>query len=378
MPAQPGPGFVCCTSSHGLPAAMCLYLQSRSIDGSRRDMDQRTLSHPLHRAGSALASVTGPNRHQTEPQRHEKHSLHRRLHSNTITSRARAHSTRHHVKDAVVHSAAELRPPISFDHILRRDKKSPDSSRRGSGSAAHKGDQQRHVNIQQQSTGQEAKAVKPADVMEARKHNEKREAELRRQLQSVEELAMDSTRQLDDTHYTILEKASALRSMVEGLRRLAEEARSTYRMLDTESTELAQNTQTSLDAFGDFSQQERNIDELVTKLKSSKATTERLKERLEAARHRVEAYEKREIQKEKKRKKQWQVTWGTLVGIVLLLVLVVVLRNREDLAYELDGVGKGLATAGDVLMEGIASPVSELIMPSPSEDLRLRRLFDEL
>nr|POF12925.1 hypothetical protein CFP56_10075 [Quercus suber] len=302
-------------------------------------MDSRSLSHPLHRAGSALASVTASNRGRTEPQRHEKHTLHRRFHSNTVTSRTRAHSTRHHVKDAVVHSAAELRPPISFDHILRRDKKSPDSSRRGSASAAHRGDQQQQGSAQQHEIEQKQNRVKAVDVAKAKKENEKREAELRRQLQNVEESAMSSTRQLDDTHYTILEKASTLRSIVEGLRHLAEEARSTRKMLDSESRELAENTETSLDAFHGFEQQETNINELIKRLTSSKAATEKLNERLEAARQRVGA---------------------------------------KDMAYELDGFGTTLATAGDALMEGIASPVSELIMASASEDPRLKKLFDEL
>lgn len=346
-------------------------------------MNEHRAFPAIARAGTGLAGVAPP-RSRTDPpapmQRpeRERSHLHKRLHANTITGRGPHH--RHRSAKDTVQSAIDLKPPISFEHLLRREKKSPDSSRRGSGSQQ----QQREINewrAQQQAHAEEEarRRVEPEDVEKAKAENAKREEELRQSLKSAEDLGMRSTRQLDDTYYAILEKASILRSTVASLQQLAEESRKMHKHFRDDSETLEEETKQNIDAFGNFDEQEKTITELVDKLKGSKGETDKLNERLEAARNRIEAFEKREHAKQAKRRKQWQATWGTLVGVLVLVLAILILKHHRYAAQRLDGVGKTLVSVGD-MAEDAASRLPTMLKPapSPSEDPYLRKLFDEL
>lgn len=338
---------------------------------------------PALRTNDIPAPQLSPARSRTEPaapemQNQDKSHLHRRLHSNSIRHRAftssRDHHHRHKAKETV-QSAIELKPPISFDTLLRRDKKSPDSGQRESAN-------QRAPQVQQDDaiTWAEQHArkrhVKPADVKRVREQNERREDELRESLKSVEETAMSSTRQLDDTYYSILEKASILRSTVASLQQLAEESRRMHASFNNDTNKLVEETKRNLSSFGNFDGQEKTINGLVTQLKNSKDKTNKLNDRLEAARNRIEAYEKREKEKQKKRRKNWWIIWGVLMAFLVLIFGVWTARHRSTVGTRIHHVAKVLDEFGNE----IASPITAALKPtaSPSEDPYLNRLFDEL
>ncbi|KAK5130909.1 hypothetical protein LTR08_001573 [Meristemomyces frigidus] len=342
--------------------------------------DHRAFS-ALARAGTGLATIAPARSNTDPPAQHparEKSHLHKRLHSNTITGK-HSSSRRHRAKDTV-QSAIDLRPPISFDQLLRREKKSPDSSRRGSGGQQQQRDiAEWRAQQQTQAERESRRRVRPEDVEKAKADNVKREEELRQSLKEVEEVGMSSTRQLDDTYYGILEKASILRSTVASLQQLAEESRRMHPHFREDAEGMEKETRQSIEGFGNFDEQEKAINELVGELKVSKADTEMLNERLEAARNRIEAYEKRELAKRVKRRNQWNATWGTLVGILLLVIVIVLLRNRRDVARQLDGVGRKLGQAGEMAGSVVLHLSTDLKpAPRPSEDPYLQNLFDEL
>jgi tetrahydromethanopterin S-methyltransferase subunit G len=272
-----------------------------------------------------------------------------------------------------------LRPPISFDALLRRDKKSPDSSRNGSGNQHGTPSTQQHHNgydgTSEQAQRPVEPAVKPMDVKIAQENNEKREKELRTSLQNVEVVAMSSTRQLDDTYYTILDKASLLRSTVANLQQLAEEAREMDALFHERSEKIEEDTRGLLSSFDNFNAQEKIITELVDKLKASKTETNQLNDRLEAARNRVEAYEQREKVKAANRRKRWGAIWGVLVGLLVLVVAFVVVRNRSEVGSRVHGVVETMDRLGSELR---ASVTALNPLPSHSEDPYLKRLFDEI
>ncbi|WPH00107.1 Hypothetical protein R9X50_00293000 [Acrodontium crateriforme] len=341
----------------------------------------------LHRLQSNLANAAPSRSHTDLPttspeKRSERIHLHKRIHSNTVSSKHQtpSHSHRQRAKDTV-QSAIELKPPVSLEHLLRREKKGPETSRQGSS------EQQRHnENSEEWQTLQELRAkeaamrrVKPQDVEKAKAENAKRDEQLRQRLKQVEDIGMDSTRQLDDTYYAILEKASMLRSIVAGLQQLAEESRRMHTSFKEETAQLEQTTRQDLESFNNFTQQEQAIDDLVARLKASKAETEKLNQRLEKTRLRIEAYEKRESAKESKRRKQWHATWGTLLGIVVVLLSLVFLKHYQSIALKVDGVGKTLAEGGEIIEDIMLSSITKLTSASHSlEDPYLEKLFDEL
>ena len=329
-----------------------------------------------------------PTRSRTDPlasehQRSDRPLLPRRLHASSFRSKGQynsgsqhhhQHHRRHHAKDTV-QSAMELKPPITFDHILRRDRKSPESSRRGSSTP-----QQQQVEGANSMHQVESppKQVKAEDVARAKKENEKREEQLRESLKSVEEVGMSSTRQLDDTYYTILEKASILRSTVASLQQLADESRKMHSSFQEDTSKLERHTKENMKSFGNLQQQEKKINELVAKLQDSRNKTNEINDRLESARLRVEAFEERENEKQAKRRIRWHVTWMTCVGILVLIIAILLARNRRAVGKQLDSVGEQLVKLGDIADDVVVAPLSAILRPSPSEDPYLRRLFDEL
>lgn len=342
-------------------------------------------SSTIPRPGSDLDDVA-PARSRTDPPPRpegEKSHLPRSLHASTITGKDSSHSSRHRHRDRAkdtVQSAIDLKPPISFDQLLRRDKKSPLTSRRESPQQQQREIEQWQIQQQIQHEREARKRVKPEDVEKAKAENAKRQEELRQSLKEVEDMGMSSTRQLDDTYYAILEKASILRSTVASLQALAEESKKMHDQFKEDSEALERDTKTNIEQFGNFEEQEKTINELVTKLQGSKQETDKINGRLENARNRIEAYEQREEAKRAKRRKRWQMIWGTLLGILVLITSAVLLRHRKDVADQLGGVGSKLAEAGDLVQSGRSNWSAGFLIaePSPSEDPHLRKLFDEL
>ena len=319
----------------------------------------------------------------TEPELHEKSHLHRRLQSASLRNRAftgaKEHGYRHAAKETV-QSALELKPPISFDSLLRREKKSGHESGGRSGTGRHisrqqQEQQQRNVDdwAVQQAELARKRHIRPEDIEKAKKDNVKREKELRDSLSAVEEVAMSSTRQLDDTYYAILEKASLLRNTVASLQQLAEESRRMHSSFQDETKQLEENTKTSFDGFANFDPQETTINSLVEQLKHSKQSTNSLNDRLEAARHRVEAYEEREKQKRKTSRQRWSAVWVMLAGLAVLIIAVIVAKNRATVGGTVHEVAKVLDGFGHDMSAMLLRPTA-----NADEDTVLEQLFSDL
>lgn len=341
------------------------------------------MDHPHYRPTALQGDLyTKPSRSNTSPERQPERShgharnLSKKLHAHSIRSKNHNNghkphrSVRHAAKDTV-QSAIDIKPPVTFDSILRRggDKRSPDSSRRGS-AIPHGG---QDWDFAQQQAEAEKRRVKPEDVRKLRGENERRERELLAALKKVEELGMQSTRQLDDTYYSILEKAENMRNTLAEMQKLAAESRSSREKFDREADELRQSTEETMDGFGEFKTQEEAIDGYVSRLAESKTKTEGLNERLEAARKRVEAYEKRYRETRAKARQRWNITWGSLAAALVLLLALVIARHYRHIAYQLSG-GAGLVAMGDVV-DKIAAPITQKLAPTPSEDPVLEEIF---
>jgi hypothetical protein len=350
-------------------------------------LSMHTMDHPHYRSTALQGDLyTKPSRSNTSPERQPERShgharnLSKKLHAHSIRSKTHTNgghkphrSVRHAAKDTV-QSAIEIRPPVTFDSILRRgDRRSPDSSRRGSAIPPHGQGQGQDWDFAQQQAEAEKRRVKPEDVRKLRGENEKREKELLAALKKVEELGMQSTRQLDDTYYSILEKAENMRNTLAEMQRLAEESRSAREKFDLEAEELRRSTEKNMDGFGEFKSQEEAIEGYVSRLAESKTKTEGLNERLEAARKRVEAYEKRYRETTAKTRQRWNITWGSLAAALVLLLALVIARHYRHIGYQSNG-GRGIVAMGDVV-DKIAAPVTQKLVATPSEDPVLEEIF---
>lgn len=215
--------------------------------------------------------------------------------------------------------------------------------------------------------------IRPEDVDKVRKENDRREEQLRESLKSVEEVGMSSTRQLDDTYYAILEKASILRSTVASIQQLADESRKMHSSFQDDTAKIERETEQNLDSYGNFNQQEKRINELVTHLQGLRDTTNKLNDRLESARLRVEAFEQQEKAREAKRRIRWHILWVSVVAVFGLVIAILLAKNRKAVGRQVGSVTEHLVKLGDI--------AEDVVMPlraSPTEDPYLKKLFDEL
>lgn len=295
---------------------------------------------------------------------HQHHS-HRHRHS---------HSHRKAAKETV-HSAFELRPPISFDHLLRRDRKTPNASRRNSGTASGSKDVERWTIAQQQADASRRRALQPEQMEKVRRENEKSEKELREGLQRLEERGMQSTRRLDETYYMLLEKAATLRQTVAAMQDLVRESQAARDRFQSQSADLQREAESGLSGFDDFADQEKTVQSFVDRLDGSKSRTQRLNDRLAVAMKGVEAYERKLRAAQAKRRKQLGFTWASVLAIVVLIFALLVARHHKELEVELDGYGRRIRQAGD-MVDDVASPLVAKLSPSPSENPYLHDLFD--
>ncbi|KAK5117699.1 hypothetical protein LTR62_005122 [Meristemomyces frigidus] len=353
----------------------------------------------LARAGSGLAGIT-PARSQTNPtstQKHERSHFHRRLHSNTITGRV-PHVHRRHRSDGkealrtpTSATAAEFRSGMGgFDGPLSRRERKEGG---GVGSKTFLQQQEKEERERRQRAKEweaqrlrtevkatEVETVKATEVEKVKAANETRELQLRKALQSVEDLGMTATRQLDDTYYSILEKTSLLSSTCASLVELAQECRRLSASFSRDAGTLEQGTRDSISAFAGFEAQGNVVEAFVERLRESKDATAALDSRLEAARGRIEAFERRDRGAREGRRRRWRVVWCAGFAALVLVIGVLVLRNRGrvgGVGRDVDAVEVGLGEVWGEVVEGLGGGL-QMARGRGSEDPRLGELFDEL
>lgn len=105
---------------------------------------------------------------------------------------------------------------------------------------------------------------------------------------------MTTTRRLDDTYYSILEKVSGLHNTIDGLQELSMLTKKLGDEFTSDADELVDEVNNSLDSIGDFESQARLLEEFEARIVTGKEKAARLNERLEAARKRVDERERLE------------------------------------------------------------------------------------
>jgi DNA repair exonuclease SbcCD ATPase subunit len=114
-------------------------------------------------------------------------------------------------------------------------------------------------------------------------------SELRSSLQSLSDRSLKTSRRLDDTYYSILEKVSVLRQTIGSLQELSGLTKELHENFETDTTELVEEIQGQFEGFNDFKAQEEQVRELEDRVKAGKEKADALTARLATARERVAA-----------------------------------------------------------------------------------------
>jgi len=151
--------------------------------------------------------------------------------------------------------------------------------------------------------------------------------ELRNALMSLNTLSNNTTRRLDNTYYSVLEKLSVLQNTISSLKELAGLTKELNEEFKSESEELVGDIQAQLDGFQGFEEQEKRITDLQARIVQGRDKIKILGGRVDVVRERVEGWEKAEFEWQEKTRKRLRVLW-TLMSIVLVIfIALVVFRN---------------------------------------------------
>ncbi|OHE98880.1 hypothetical protein CORC01_05776 [Colletotrichum orchidophilum] len=269
--------------------------------------------------------------------------------------------------------------------------RSPDSSRRTSalvGPMIGGGENPAAVTP---ASRRQRNANNAAALVEEKGRTANRVAGLKNSLVELSGFSTATTRRLDETYYSVLEKKSMLQNTISAIRELAVASRQMTGEFVSEADEMARDVAGQLDTFGQFGEQESRIEALQGRIESGRTRIAGLSGRVDLVRRRIEGWERADREWQEKTRKRLRAVWIVTSLVFALLILLFVgaqyLGGPADLegaaGRALRGLEKGANRSAGVFREtGVREapklpPLWEDGGRREEEEDRLR-VFDEL
>ncbi|CAD0114933.1 unnamed protein product [Aureobasidium uvarum] len=271
----------------------------------------------------------------------------------------------HHARDTI-QSAVQLQHPFSFDNYnpLRRAQQ-----------------HHHHRSRLEYAVDHPPQRLVTADtVAHERRLRQKRQEHVSTALNALSRDAHTATRKLDDTYYALLQKVGLLKATIASFQDLHSCLDDTTKDFATRSVSLVKDITGQIDAFQDMSQQDESIDQLVKRLHKAKERAETCESRLESCRLRLEKWEKKEQEKNKRNNRTWALALTSLAALVML-ILAIVLWRKGSLASVTEKPSEWKEALG--LERNKTAPGIHLVDPKQEklqakEAVKWDRLLDEL
>jgi hypothetical protein len=140
-------------------------------------------------------------------------------------------------------------------------------------------------------------------------------------LDSLNILAIETTRRLDDTYYSLLAKQSSLSHTVLQLKDLSTTIMASATSFNSEAAGLVDIVHTHSVSFDTLDKQQNLIESLEGRVKQGRIGAKSLGERLESVRLRIEGWEKKETEWQTSTNRRLRMLWST-IGLVVLIFMV--------------------------------------------------------
>jgi hypothetical protein len=115
-------------------------------------------------------------------------------------------------------------------------------------------------------------------------------------LHKLSEQSLKTSRRLDDTYYSILEKVSSLRQTIGNLQELSGLTKELHETFQSDTKELAEDAHGQFEGFGEFEPQQEQVTALEERIRVGKEKAEALTTRLEEVKNKVDARVKLEAE----------------------------------------------------------------------------------
>ncbi|KAK0624678.1 hypothetical protein B0T17DRAFT_530791 [Bombardia bombarda] len=183
---------------------------------------------------------------------------------------------------------------------------------------------------------------KEDELVKERQRAVARESGLKTSLTALESFSTATTRRLDDTYYSVLERLGALQSTMMALKELAGLSRDMATTFSADAQELTADISAQLDAFGQFEDQQQRIEALQGRVHVGRDRIRALSERVDVVRERIERWERADREWQERTRKRLRIVW-VLTSVVVVFVLLLVLSAQyapESLMEGRDAAGR--------------------------------------
>ncbi|OJD29278.1 uncharacterized protein BKCO1_8500016 [Diplodia corticola] len=330
--------------------------------------DSNTIAK-LAQTGRSSTLAAKPDRDSTLKRSHL--SLHGHKHHSHHHHRHGSRSAKYGADDKEIKSAVLPAPRSQFPDInVVRSANSADTRSNPTGSASSANDSKDLVSpsvisdYDRNARHLSSRVVKPEDVARERARQKQREGQLRNALRVLDEQSMATTRRLDDTYYSILEKVAGLHGTIGGLQELSTMTQRLRAEFAADADDLVDEVDGSLDAIGDFDAQARLLEEFEARIVAGKEKAARLNERLDAARKRVDEREKLDEEWRASVNRRLRIFWSVLAALVaLFLVGYIVYGIRTQ------GTAASRAATNGTTKHNFSIDLENVVVPPPVREI---------
>lgn len=164
----------------------------------------------------------------------------------------------------------------------------------------------------------EWKPISAEEVKATKAKNSLRKATLQKTLQEMNELGLSTTRRLDNTYYSILERLSHVLGTIQGLKELAIMSRNLSEEFSDEASTITEELNAQLDAFNSFNEQKQKIQQLEERVHKGRDRVKSLSTRVKAVSEKIVIWENLEGQWQSRMRYRLKIVWGVLAALMIL------------------------------------------------------------
>ncbi|KAJ3954143.1 hypothetical protein N0V92_009357 [Colletotrichum tropicale] len=200
--------------------------------------------------------------------------------------------------------------------------RSPDSSRRTSALVGPMlGGGENSLNVSP-PRGKGKKANTATSLVVEKERTANRVTGLKKSLVDLSSFSTTTTRRLDETYYSVLEKKSMLHNTISAIKELAVASRRLTGEFEREAEEMARDVDGQLATFGQFNEQEQRIEALQTRIEKGRTRIQGLGERVDLVRRRIEGWERADREWQEKTRKRLRTVWIVMSVVFAILILL--------------------------------------------------------
>lgn len=144
----------------------------------------------------------------------------------------------------------------------------------------------------------------------------------RKSLHELSTFSTTTSRHLDETYYSVLEKLTTLQNTIVALKDLAHDSTAAKDAFVAEAHGVLAEAQSQLDAFDDFGEHQSRVQALQARVLSGRERIAALSARVDVVRQRVERWERADREWQETTRRRLKIMWGVLLGVGVLLLAV--------------------------------------------------------